>query len=262
MNITIVTISYNQAAYLPACIDSVEAQLESCDKHIIVDPGSKDGSRDIITAYCNRTASAKALFEADLGPADGLNNGFRLGSGEILGYINADDFILPGALNYVRHFFKENPRVDVLIGAIKIANACGALKFRGRVADTPCLARLRSGFLQYYQQGTFFRREAFERVGGFNIGNRTSWDSELIIDMLLAGAKFSVKSKPLGAFRLHDQSITGSGGQAGVKYMQDRVRMLAKYSSNKFLFMRLERLFFKLESRMNPLRIIKQMVQV
>ena len=257
MRISIVTISFNQNKYLAECLNSVSAQLELGDEHIVVDPGSTDGSRDTISDYIRNSSFARSVFEKDSGPADGLNNGFKIASGEILAYLNADDFLLPGALHYVRAFFSKRPEVDVLIGAIKMADAGGRLRLRGRVADTPCFSRLRTGYFQYYQQGTFFTRAVFNKTNGFNERNRTSWDSELIIDMLLKDASFMVSTRPLGAFRMHNESITGSGGQSGAAYLADRKRVLSKSGYRKqeqgFDFF-----MYKIESRFNPIRIIKQ----
>lgn len=70
MKVSVVTISYNQAKFFPACIKSVAAQ-EGPYEHIIVDPGSTDGSREIIEA--NRSHFSNIILEKDDGPADGLN---------------------------------------------------------------------------------------------------------------------------------------------------------------------------------------------
>ena len=258
MKISIVTISYNQKDYLPACLSSVGGQLEPGDQHIIVDPGSQDGSRDLIKEYTQRVAGASAVFENDSGPADGLNNGFKHAAGELFAYVNADDFILPGTLQYVRSFFATNSKFDVLIGAIKMADGNGKMGRRGRVADHPNIFRLANDCLQYYQQGTFFKKDAFEAVNGFNILNRTCWDRELIVDMLLNGNKFKVDSKPLAAFRIHGASITGSGTNAA-NYLADGIRIRSKIGKiGQTTVGSTLGSFLKMEARFNPLRILRQ----
>lgn len=259
MRISIITISYNQQAYLPACLESVAAQLQPGDQHIVVDPGSTDGSRDLIAHYVQTVAGAKAILGNDLGPADGLNNGFKKAVGDIQAYINADDIILPGALDYVRNFFRGHAQIDVLIGSIKIMDAFGNVKRRGRVPDMPTRSRLGAGHWQYYQQGTFFKRSAFELIGGFNIENKTCWDAELIVDLVLKDAFFCVSSRPLGAFRIHDGSITGSG-LLTERYRKDRLRIREKIrhggiSSPSFL----SAFYFEIESRCNPFRWVLQL---
>ena len=113
MKISIVTISFNQCAYLRACIDSILSQ-EGCDlEYIVVDPGSTDGSRELIESYGDRIVR---VFEPDAGPADGLNRGFACATGDIYGFINSDDYLLPGALAAVTAFFRKHPATVFMTG--------------------------------------------------------------------------------------------------------------------------------------------------
>ena len=94
MKLSIVTISFNQADYLEEAMVSILEQDYDDIEYIIVDAGSTDGSRDIIERYRDRIAVV--VLEPDEGPADGLNKGFARASGDIYGYLNADDAFLPG----------------------------------------------------------------------------------------------------------------------------------------------------------------------
>ena len=79
-----------------------------------MDPGSTDNSREIIEHYGDRIGHI--VFEKDQGPADGLNKGFAKATGEIFGYLNADDLLEPGALEKAGAFFERHPNVDVICG--------------------------------------------------------------------------------------------------------------------------------------------------
>src|SRR4051794_6060448 len=114
MRVTMVTISFNQAAYLERAMQSVLTQSYPDIEYIVVDPGSTDGSREIIQRYQDRLAAV--LLEADSGPAEGLNRGFALASGDVLGYLNSDDVLLPDAIAGAVHAFRENPSADVVYG--------------------------------------------------------------------------------------------------------------------------------------------------
>src|SRR6056297_1925233 len=104
MKFSIVTISYNQVEFLSQCIDSVFSQDVEDLEYIIVDPGSTDGSRELIEAYSDRIVK---VFEKDKGPADGLNKGFDVATGDVYGFINSDDYLLPGALRSVSDYFTQ-----------------------------------------------------------------------------------------------------------------------------------------------------------
>lgn len=207
LKISIITISFNQAEYLKKCIDSILSQKFKDLEYIVVDPGSNDGSREIIESYGDQLIK---VFEKDSGAADGLNKGFSRATGDIFGFINSDDELLPGALEKVAHAFRTNSRAGVISGCGYFVDASGAfLKSITPSQLTPW--RYAHGAVSVFQQGTFFRSEWFRKVGGFNVENRTCWDGELFLDMALAGAHFKTIGEELAIFRLHDASITGSG---------------------------------------------------
>jgi glycosyltransferase involved in cell wall biosynthesis len=206
--LSIVTISFNQASYLQECIDSVVRSDVDELQYIVVDPGSTDGSRDIIDA--NRGGISDVAYERDDGPADGLNHGFARATGDVLGYLNADDRFVPGALEYVAAYFDRHPEVDVLCGAIRIIDENGHPSIRKRTSDRFDLANYISGICTVAQQATFFRKRVFEAAGGFNAHNRITWDGELLVTMSLSGCRFESVFRVLGDFRIYPQSITGS----------------------------------------------------
>lgn len=206
MKISIVTISFNQARFLQDCIDSV-ARQEGPFEHIIVDPGSTDGSRDVIAA--NHSHFSRCVLEPDKGPADGLNNGFRHATGEIYYYLNADDVLFAGAFTEARAFLRANPAIDVVSGNGYIIDEAGR---RGRQVWSDRVTRhgLAHGGSILIQPATFIRREAFLRTNGFNPDNRSSWDGELVVDLFLTGSRFGRVERYWAGFRLHGDSITGS----------------------------------------------------
>lgn len=87
--VSIVTISFNQAQFVERAILSVLEQDYPHIEYIVVDPGSTDGSREIIDKYRDRIA--RIIFESDDGPADDLNKGFAKASGEIYGFLNSEN---------------------------------------------------------------------------------------------------------------------------------------------------------------------------
>jgi glycosyltransferase involved in cell wall biosynthesis len=208
LSISIVTISFNQVRFLEECVQSVLTQQMPNVEYIVVDAGSTDGSRDTLARLASRID--RQILEPDTGPSDGLNKGFSAATGQIYGYINADDRLAPGALEFVRWFFSGNPDVDVLCGAIRIIDRRGYASVRARTADLFNLAHYAAGTCTVGQQATFFRRQAFERAGGFNPKNRITWDGELLVDMALTSARFDTTAKILGDFRIYAESITGS----------------------------------------------------
>jgi glycosyltransferase involved in cell wall biosynthesis len=207
VTISIVTISFNQARFLERTIRSVLDQDYPDVEYIVVDPGSTDGSLDIIESH--RAHFAKVLLEPDRGAADGLNKGFALASGEYLGFLNSDDVLLPGALSQAVRYLQDHPRVDVVSGDCRVIDADDRL-LRYSYSDRFSLTRYAYGTGILIQPSTFFRASAYRRTRGFNIENRSSWDGELFVDMAVAGCRFARSGRVWSGYRIHGQSITGS----------------------------------------------------
>ncbi len=208
MRISIVTLSYNQMAFLREAMNSVVQQDHPDVEYIVVDPGSTDGSRELIRSYGEQVS--QVVFEADRGAADGLNKGFGRATGEVFGFLNADDFLLPGALRRVAEFFASHPQCDIVMGNGNVVDAHGRNLRHVRARDFT-VRRYLYGGTRWLQQATFFRREAFLRSPGFNTENRTSWDGELFLSMAQMGATVGYIDADLAAFRLHNTSISGTG---------------------------------------------------
>jgi glycosyltransferase involved in cell wall biosynthesis len=207
MKFSIVTISFNQRDYLEEALSSVLAQDYPAIEYIVVDPGSSDGSRELIERY--REKLAHVVFEADKGAADGLNKGFERASGDIFGFLNSDDVLLPGAFRSVQEMFAENPDCDIVMGNGFVVDAQGR-RIRHIRAGGFTMGRYFYGGSTWLQQATFFRSSIYQRAGGFNINNRSCWDGELLVDMVRQGAKIKYLNQDLALFRIHARSITGS----------------------------------------------------
>lgn len=206
MKVSIVTISYNQVQYLRQCVESILTQ-EACEvEYIVVDPGSTDGSRELIESYGERIVR---VFERDNGPADGLNRGFARATGDVYGFINSDDYLLPAALQHINQFFSKYAENVFVTGGGYTENRSGQ---RTAIHPSPLTAHAmlnRSAVM--FQQSTFFPAALYQAVGGFNVDNTSCWDYELFLNFLLNGAYHQVLDEDLAVFRLYEGSISGSG---------------------------------------------------
>lgn len=256
MRISIVTISYNQGRFLEQAIRSVIDQDDADMEYIVVDPGSTDGSREIIERY--RSRIGKIIFEPDAGPADGLNKGFACATGDIYGYLNSDDYFEPGAFGRVARVFEAKPDVDVLCGAVRIVDGGGKARLRKLIADRFDLKRYMAGVSVVGQQGTFFRRRAFERSDGFNLTNRTCWDGELLVDFAMKGCRFAVMHRVLGNFRIHQESISGSG-RLNERYQNDQRRILQQLEAANIKIDPVNRAALRIWRKANAIRHLRSL---
>jgi GT2 family glycosyltransferase len=162
--ISIVTPSFNQARYLENTIQSVLAQDYPKVEYMVIDGGSIDGSVEIIKKYENRLAYW--ISEKDNGQADAINKGLAHAKGEIVAWLNSDDYYLPKAVSSVVKVFEENPDVVMVYGDMlavdKHGQTINVLKYRQfSLEDLLC-------FQIIGQPAVFFSREAYERTGGLD----------------------------------------------------------------------------------------------
>lgn len=205
--LTIITPSLNQAQYLEQTIRSVLDQNYEPLEFILIDGGSTDGSLAIIRRYEDRLAYW--VSEKDRGQAHALNKGLARATGEIVAYINSDDFYLPGALGEAVNYFAQHPDCEWL---------CGDTLIFGEDDDTSLVhakvprsaAHCLSWAYIAPQPGMFWRRELLNE--GFAERWRYCFDHELYVRLLLAGHACRHLSLPVAAYRLHPNSKTVAEG--------------------------------------------------
>lgn len=204
--LSIVSLSFNQAGYLRQALESVIGQKDGTVEFIVVDPGSTDGSRDIIAEY--RDGIDTLILDPDDGPADGLNKGFAAARGRIGYFLNSDDFLVPGAIDALQRQWAAHPNIGLLLGRAWRVRGDGSVE-RELLPTSNDRLTLVSGAATIVQQGFSFGMDAFRAVGGFNAANRSTWDYELLAQFAAAEVPFTIVCDRFGAFRLHDGGISG-----------------------------------------------------
>ena len=198
--IALVTPSLNRAAYLEQALRSVLDQGYPRLEYVVLDGGSADGSREIIARYADRLRYWHS--EPDEGPYAAVARGFAMTSGEIMGWLSADDCLHAGALHTVAAIFREFPQVAWITGPPSWLDATGRAFVTG---DVPRWSRLRllSGDYRWIQQeSTFWRRSLWERAGAhLDTRYRLAADLELWV-RFSRHAPLNTTTALLGAFRV------------------------------------------------------------
>ncbi len=207
--LTIVTPSYNQAAFLEETIRSVLDQADDGVQYGIVDGGSTDGSVEIIERHRDRLAFA--IIEPDRGQTDALNKGLRRAAGDIVGWLCADDVLLPGAIAAIRRPFTD-PDVTWIAGPCQVTRADGTPIEVQRPHGDFSLAGilLRPDGLLIPQPGSWWRRSLLQQVGPLDATLHYAMDFDLWCRFAAAGQRPRIIDQPLATYRLHEQSKTCS----------------------------------------------------
>jgi len=216
MKISIITPSFNQAQYIEQTIDSVISQNYKNIEYIIIDGGSTDGSVDIIKKYSKHLSYW--VSEPDRGQSHAINKGLKQATGEVVNWLNSDDYYEPDALREVADAFAdENTLVfaaksNIILDAKMIRQSSGTDIYPDNVSKT-------IGWARIDQPETFFRRSAYEQVGLLNESLNYVMDKEWWIRYLLMfGLKGIHQSNShIVNFRLHSSSKTISQAKGFLK---------------------------------------------
>jgi len=203
--ISIVTPSYNQGKFLETTIRSVLDQGYPNLEYIIMDGGSTDGSREIIEKYSDSLAYWQSM--PDNGQASAIFQGFEKTTGDILAWINSDDYYLSGSLSSIADYFVKYPQTQWIVGNGIVVGPTGKLLYTvDKVPPISYKTMIYSNNL-VFQPATFWRRDLFFSTGGFDQTLKFAFDYDLFL-------KFSKITPPqrlkqlLAAFRIHESSKT------------------------------------------------------
>lgn len=159
--ISIITPSYNQGRFIEECIMSVINQKYDNFEHIVIDGGSEDETISILKKYKH----LKWVSERDEGQSDALNKGLKMASGNIIGWINSDDYYLPGTFLSINNVFNKRQNLKwVVSNELSLTNnkekyiKISEINYHSLIKN-PDIVK---------QQGAFYLQSELEIIGGFD----------------------------------------------------------------------------------------------
>lgn len=193
--ISIITITFNSEKTLEETLNSVISQDYDNLEYIIIDGGSKDHTIEILDRYKDRLSLV--ISEPDNGISDAFNKGIRNATGEIIGIINSDDLLMPGALKEIASHYNNN--IDVYSGNVLFWN-----EDSGEMFSCPPDLKFDKLKLQYNvdHPSRFIRRDAYQKYGVYDLRFRYNMDVDLLSRFYKCGATFSHIDKDLTKFRM------------------------------------------------------------
>jgi glycosyltransferase involved in cell wall biosynthesis len=213
VKISLVTPSYNHAQFIQRTIDSVLAQRGEFElEYRVVDGGSTDGTVDILASYGDRLTWTS---ERDRGQVDAINRGLRGASGDVVGWLNSDDVLMPGALDRIARAFSEHPDIEWLHGRCRIIDEHDREVRRWISAYKHYRSRRHSlaSFLteNYVSQMTvFWRRAVHAEIGYLDPKIRYAFDYDLWLKLAQRSAPHYIEDA-VACFRWYETSKSGGG---------------------------------------------------
>ncbi len=203
--ISIVTPSFNQGDFVEWTVRSVLEQRYPRLEYIFMDGGSTDQTLGRIAPYCDR------FFHFESGPDGGqsaaIAKGFSFATGELMAYLNSDDMLLPGTLNFIADYFQRHPEIDFLYGHRCIINEVNQVI--GHWILPPHSNFLMRRWDLIPQESCFWRRRLFEQKGNVDASFHFAMDYDLFVRYMTIG-KFKRVNRFLAAFRMHQNTKTAT----------------------------------------------------
>lgn len=214
MRFSIITPNFNGDRFLEQTLNSVldQADPEIELEYIVVDGGSTDKSHAILEKY--EKDIAHIIIEKDTGPANAINKGLALATGDVIAWLNADDLYSPGTLRRVQQTMAQRPDVAICFGGCPVVDEQG-VEIRSGITRFkelfyPISCRFTYQCINYLSQpALFFSRPALDKAGLLREDMVAAWDYEFILRLWHSGGSVRVAGEPLSAFRWHEQSISG-----------------------------------------------------
>jgi glycosyltransferase involved in cell wall biosynthesis len=209
-SITVVIPSLNQGRFFRECIESIISQAYRKIEIIVIDGGSSDETVSIIKEYDDLIAYW--ISEPDQGQSNAINKGFKKSSGEVVAWLNSDDYYLPGALEKIAQAFNANPIAPFYFADGLRVNERGdkISKFFSAIVPAFDKKAFTHGLNYILQPSTFINRNALEQVGYINENLHYGMDSDLWMRLSNLGAPQAIQAV-ISASREYADTKTSSG---------------------------------------------------
>ena len=217
--ISVITPSLNQGRFLRQCIESVLSQCYPNLEFLIIDGGSTDETLSVIKEFESKISYW--VSEQDGGQSDAINKGLRRASGELVVWLNADDYYLPGAFDRVVDVYRADPSAPFYFGDGLRVNEKGVVISKFFPTEKLFFDRqaLVMGLNYILQPSTFINRRSLEQVGFLDTGLRYGMDSDLWMRLSGIGTPRAV-ALILSATREYVTTKTAAGSFARVEELR------------------------------------------
>lgn len=201
-----VTPSFNQRRFLPVCIESIHAQTRPPIEHLVIDPGSTDGSLELLA----HDARLTLIVGEDDGQADAVNIGVARASGDIIAWLNSDDaYYNADVFAQVGAIFDAEPEVDIVYGEGSYIDERGAVLRALYINPDPTSLRYKIATeVGIAQPACFFRRRLFDEIGALDPQRSLAMDYELWMRAVRAGKNFRYVKHKLAKTRVYGDTKT------------------------------------------------------
>ena len=225
MKLSIIIPTYNCGQYIKKAIDSVLGQPYQNKEIIVIDGGSKDNTIEILKSY---GAQIKWISEKDNGQADAINKGFKMATGDITTWLNADDYYMSNIFDEIVNAFEEDDKIVLVYGN------CKSVAKNFEIMNTPPtqlnLKKMINSGNMVFQPSSFYRMKTIRAINYLD-SSLTYWmEFDLFIKLLKNGSSKYI-NKTLSIFTLRDDQKSNS---KNIVAMNKELRKISRLHGGHF----------------------------
>ncbi|GGK77510.1 glycosyltransferase [Amphritea balenae] len=224
--VSIITPSFNQGMFIANTIKSVVSQTYKNVEYIVVDAQSSDNTSEVLDSFSN--SIDRLVCEPDNGQSDAIIKGFKLASGDLVGWINSDDILYPDAVEKIVDAYNLSHDSTLFYNSnINIIDKYGKVirEASVKVSTREQLLRENNTLIQ---PGSFYSRKALVDVGYFSETLRYSMDLDLWLRLLVKSNPVDLNTKPIAGYREWEETKTLNGGTS---LLTERKKMLLEHGA-------------------------------
>lgn len=227
VRVSIITPSYNQGQFIEATINSVISQTYTNIEYIVLDACSSDSTQSILDKYKEQIDIV--ICEKDKGQTDAINKGFKIATGDLVGWINSDDILYPDCVERIVEGFEKNRQAAIIYNSnYHVIDKDGEV-IRSSKLEVPERDYLLREKFEVLQPGSFYVREKIKEVEFLDEKIHYCMDLDLWLKLLKTGGITDIGGKAVAAYREWELTKTSTGGE---KFYKNIYQVLRKHGAS------------------------------
>ena len=237
--LSIITPVLNGARFIDFCIRNVIEQRCGEAEHIIVDGGSTDGTVDIIRKHAQEHEHIRWMSGPDKGQSDAMNKGLIAAAGEIIGFLNADDYYEDGVLREILSLFEHLPEPALLVGNCNFWTDGEKLAAVSRPSQVGLLSLLKGKYEEGFPinpSAYFYHKSLHQRIGLYELSDAYTMDLHFVF-RAVQNAHVKYVDRTWGNFRYFEGTKTFEDTKSGMTTVRVR-NITAHFRKQQPLYLR------------------------
>jgi len=219
--LSIITPVFNGEKYIASCMENVACQDCEYVEHLVIDGGSEDRTMEVVKRFADSHLHLRIYSGKDSGQSEAMNKGLRLAHGEIIGFLNVDDFYEPGILKRVLSLFQHLPKPSLAIANCNIIDADGILIGMNRPAQLSILDLVKGRECPYNPSSYFYHKKIHDQIGYYDEKEHLIMDLDFLFRALRV-AKVNYYNETWGNFRWMEGTKTFEDFRAGLMFKRSQ----------------------------------------